>query len=463
MRALSANGVGEEAIAGIRRDLGLAPDGAMDLSLAKRSIKPLSRQQIRTILDQNAEAINNIAGPRTIQTYDQLHARYTQQHREDIIRTRNDTNAALIRSRATLPDRAIQDAQAVISGDVHFRTAEERNRLIAAAVSVKERILARSEGGVPSEDPGATVRFRRDADGFNVTFALGGSDADALKRLDDVLVLLRHDSQPADATFAVRNEFRLLDGAEAKAKWVANLPNHPYGAFKARTVAMGILFECGINDWATLSLVNRITDFAAIALVSDLVNHRGNLRGDALRQSPIVANLAGYVDPQPINPDQQAFVPVLSPVEYRKTIREGANGNDSLLTHEMKVMRNEVLADLRTRFGADIIPANISFQNVVTEDVFNRAFGDVGNGAPRRTRRTHPLRRSQSGTAGPCRSHRETRARALRPLRRRHGRSPPRRAQGVPDHARPARRCARRERGGTSRKGGRNQPRRCGQ
>ena len=58
VKALSQNGVGREEINRIRRDLGLAPDGAADRTLAQRSVKPLTRQQIRTILDRNAAVIN---------------------------------------------------------------------------------------------------------------------------------------------------------------------------------------------------------------------------------------------------------------------------------------------------------------------------------------------------------------------------------------------------------------------
>ena len=54
VKALSQHGVGAEEIGKIRRELGLAPDGAADRQLHARSIKPLSRQQIRQILDRNA-------------------------------------------------------------------------------------------------------------------------------------------------------------------------------------------------------------------------------------------------------------------------------------------------------------------------------------------------------------------------------------------------------------------------
>ena len=289
VRALSQSGVSADAIADIRRQLGLAPAGAKDATLAQRSLKPLSRQEIRDILDQHAQEINAAVGPGTIRTTDEILARYTPQQRDEYAQTRNAKNAELARSRQVAFDRGISDVQTVLSGDVHFRTAAERDRLIDAAMLMKERILARSPDGRTSAEPGATMRFTRASDGFNVTFALGGSDAEVLKRLDDTLLALRCSSQ-------------------------------------SKSVASN-----------------------------------------------------------PVQPGAPALAPTLSPVEYRKAMQEGANGDDAKLTHEMKTMRDEVLAELRTRFGADIVPQNANFSGFVFDGVFRDAFGDVENGGQRRT------------------------------------------------------------------------------
>ena len=58
VKALSSNGVAEDEIAKIRRDLGLSAEGAADKTLHERSLRPLTRQQVRQILDDNAAAIN---------------------------------------------------------------------------------------------------------------------------------------------------------------------------------------------------------------------------------------------------------------------------------------------------------------------------------------------------------------------------------------------------------------------
>ena len=56
MKALSANGVDMAEINEIRKELGLAPDETAPKALAGRSLKPLSRQQIRDIIDRNTSS-----------------------------------------------------------------------------------------------------------------------------------------------------------------------------------------------------------------------------------------------------------------------------------------------------------------------------------------------------------------------------------------------------------------------
>ena len=58
VKALTQGGVGAAEIGRIRRDLGLAADAGIDKTLHARSLKPLSRQQVREILDRNAAEID---------------------------------------------------------------------------------------------------------------------------------------------------------------------------------------------------------------------------------------------------------------------------------------------------------------------------------------------------------------------------------------------------------------------
>ena len=58
VKALTQGGVGADEIARVRRELGLGTDKTVDTSLKDRSVRPLSRQQIREILDRNAAEID---------------------------------------------------------------------------------------------------------------------------------------------------------------------------------------------------------------------------------------------------------------------------------------------------------------------------------------------------------------------------------------------------------------------
>jgi hypothetical protein len=54
VKALSSGGVGAGEIARVRRDLGLSAEAGMDKTLHERSLKPLTRHQVRQILDRYA-------------------------------------------------------------------------------------------------------------------------------------------------------------------------------------------------------------------------------------------------------------------------------------------------------------------------------------------------------------------------------------------------------------------------
>ncbi|MBR5997549.1 MAG: hypothetical protein IK027_00385, partial [Deltaproteobacteria bacterium] len=187
VRALSANGVDAEAVNRVRRELGLAPDGVTDTSLKKRSVRPLSRQQIREILDSNANAINQHAGPGTIRTDAEIHADYTDREKTALRTKRDTTNAALSGSRPLFQNDKISRFQAVVAGDVDFRSAEERSELLEMARRQKARILERSNGR-PSNALNATLSYRPDNNGPTVEMPLGMSEAAYVDKLDDMIL-----------------------------------------------------------------------------------------------------------------------------------------------------------------------------------------------------------------------------------------------------------------------------------
>ena len=382
VKALRQNGVAAEEIGRVRRELGLEPDGATDTSLALRSVRPLSRQTVREILDRNAETLNGHAGAGTIRSHAELYARYSEEVRAGFAQTRRETNAMMMRARKLIPDRRIVDVQCVIAGNVAFATEEQRARLIDVAERQKAFIMESSNGN-PPDGPDATLLYPIPENGLQLSLPLGTSQAGYVKKLDDMLVFLRGSRHPSAETLAVRSGYRKATaaGPEAVSAWFAGLANDQRAAFKARTIAIGLLLDGGVDDWETLSLVNRVSDAAALALATHLANHQGEgLRGDALRQSPAVAALAGQIAQQPVPEDSQAYVPVLSPQEANANMRAVLKGNGvgCFDTRETDMIQAGVRAALTARFGANVYRANATFQSIAQPSTVERAFTALG-------------------------------------------------------------------------------------
>ena len=193
VRALSQSGVGADAINRVRRELGLAPEGPADTTLAQRSIKPLSRQQIREILDRNAAAINQHEGAGTIRTEAEIHARYRPEVRQAQIQTRNQVNAALMQNRTFDSNDRVLAFQRVIAGDIHFANPGEKSTLVFVAQKMRDTIMAHSHNN-PSDAPDATLKYTKRG-GAAVTFGLGMSERDFVNKMDDLLLQLKSDRQ----------------------------------------------------------------------------------------------------------------------------------------------------------------------------------------------------------------------------------------------------------------------------
>lgn len=162
VKALSDSGVGADEIAQIRRDLGLAAESGADKSLHERSLRPLSRQQVREILDRNAAAINAGAAPGAapVRTSDQIYG--ADGMRAYRAGKRDAVNASLAGANRTAEHEGVAYAEAVVAGDVDFRPPEDTKPLLAQARAQLAQILDTSKGE-PSAEREAVVQFRINA------------------------------------------------------------------------------------------------------------------------------------------------------------------------------------------------------------------------------------------------------------------------------------------------------------
>ena len=192
VKALASGGVGTDEIARVRRELGLAPDTgeAVDRNLGQRSMKPLTRQQVREILDRYAETINGHPGAPRIRTAAQRNARLTDAERTDRANRRDAVNNALDGSRAVSANRDILLFERLVAGHFNGLFREDAERMAEMA---RQKLASAREALAANPNPPAGRPL-------HVTWELPGGQtvdllapvglADFVARLEDALFLL---------------------------------------------------------------------------------------------------------------------------------------------------------------------------------------------------------------------------------------------------------------------------------
>ena len=349
VKALSQSGVGQDELDRVRQELGLAPTGADDMQLNQRSVRPLSRQQIREILDRNAAAINAKQGSGTIHTDAEIHAKYTDEYRAELAQTRMETNGALKDQRATEQNWSLQKCQTVIAGDVDFQPKSVREFLLQEAQRQKDVILNRSNG-VPSRAPDASFHYVREFDGLNVEIKLGMSEARYVDRLNTLIWRLSTIPAPSEAVLSAHREFAALDTAQARSAWLNAQANSPDGGFKVRPAAVMLLHARGVQDYDTLSLANRLSDADARALLTALIRLPNNLRGAALSGNQAIAAFA-HLPGARVPAAAQTYVPALSRDQLRAAARQA---EDDVLAEGRETIARFAPGGAATRTALDM-------------------------------------------------------------------------------------------------------------
>ena len=152
IKALKSGGVNTDEINRIRQELGLAPMKPVDRNLHERSIKPLSRQQIREILD------------------------------------RNKANAELNTRRDVIENKAIYNLQSVLAGDVDFTSANDRKELLAMARRCLDAVLV--DCNASPRDNFRPVIHWTSPGGTDLAFPTGLTEKALVRKLEDIIVRL---------------------------------------------------------------------------------------------------------------------------------------------------------------------------------------------------------------------------------------------------------------------------------
>ena len=188
MKALSANGVDMAEINKIRKELGLAPDETAPKALAGRSLKPLSRQQIRDIIDRNANAINASRaehGQKAFKTSAQLYGtnQTTLHNLEQYRRAASDS----VR-RTMTESEEIANFQKIIEGNAAEVDGDYRHETLKMILAQRDAIVAKAKGNPKAE--GNCVLEYTTENGQKILFASSKSERETIRMLDEAYLLL---------------------------------------------------------------------------------------------------------------------------------------------------------------------------------------------------------------------------------------------------------------------------------
>ena len=368
VKALSQHGVGQEEIDRVRQELGLAPAGPSDRTLRFRSVVPLSRQQIREILDRNAQAINRARGPNgDLEHIVGTKSLLDPETKATRAAKRDAVNQALADDRRTVyMDEDIARFSQVVSDAADFVPNDDRPKVLAMAKAQLEALLATCNDR-PRENVLATAKFAV-PNGPTIEMPTGLSEKQFVERLENLIVRF------SDPTKAVRpaerevvSQYRALATREARQSFLANLPNDPAFGRKARALAIQCLYSRGVSDYATLSVANRLTAQDAFDLAKELLALPADATPDAIRANRVLVAMAAK-QPASVRVTELAYVPATSNRQYNSFVRDSLASNSDLLMPAHRKLAETARDALRSRLGETAMPANANLIILATNE-----------------------------------------------------------------------------------------------
>ena len=374
VRALSEGGVNAEEISKIRVQLGLAPSSAADAKLDERSMKPLSRQQIRDILDRYAGVLN-------VRTYSEIKADVSPETRQTRAQTRDNINSSLDGNRAMESNETLALFQKVLADDVDFAGAKDYDNMVREAKRQLEALYAGC-GDNPATEKQGKARCLLPG-GQSVEIDTGMSEAAYAEKLFQTIARLEYMDISSHRRLDYRSAYQNLDHV-GRMNWIANLTHNPPDALvMARTAAVVALQEKGINDFEALSLVNKITQDSVIDLLANLEDPEHNEHWEMTRDN-IVAIMRQY-PPHEDGNSGCVYIPATSPSQCNRALRTffkevTETSNPPPAPPGFKTFALSLLADLRTRFGEGVVPAGEKLDRFIDENRLKHILQVEGDG-----------------------------------------------------------------------------------
>ena len=372
VRTLSESGVDAEAISNIRVQLGLAPSNAADAKFDERSMKPLSRQQIRDILDQYSGVLH-------VRTYDEVKANVSPAVRQAQAEIRRNVNSSLDENRAIESNETVVIFQRVLASDIDFASAKDYDKMLREAKRQLE-VLYAGCGDNPSA--GKQVKARCELPGGQfVELDTGMSEAAYADRLFQTIARLEHMDISRHRRIDYRTAYQNMNHAE-RVNWIAEVSDSPDATVKARTAAIVALQEKGVADYEALSLVNRISPDSVVDLLKNLEDPENNEHW-AMTRGNIVDIMRQYPVHENANSDC-VYIPATSPSQYNKALRaffkEVSESYTPPAPPGFKRFALDLLAELRARFGRDVVPDGEKLDRFTVDNKIKRLVQVEGDG-----------------------------------------------------------------------------------
>jgi hypothetical protein len=356
VRALSSGGVADKKeLNRIRGELGLAPDSAVDTSLRQRSLRPLTRQQIRDIIDRNAAALRAADQNGTIRTSNQLYGSLSDAEKTRRAGKREEAAEARFRQAAVDENRSITLFQEMIGGTADFQIPKTRETLQGIAQRQAAEVMKACNGN-PSPTKECVLFFKTES-GATIEMPTGLSEKKFLDTLDSTFLRLRNTTAPSKDMREARHDFVQL-ATDERRQYFRQLSDDAVDRCKARTALVAILQERGIDDYATLSVVNKLPLSRLKLMGETLLVTLKDGKGDALRNTQFMRLVAGFARNAPEAPVvEQTFIPAFPPEKYNHHVDLAITQESDKLPPGIRRLMEQLRADMHARFG-DAVPAD---------------------------------------------------------------------------------------------------------
>ncbi len=366
VKALSQHGVEGEALNRARQKLGLQPMDPADKSLLKRSVMPLTRQQIREILDENAETLNQSEGHERIRTQAELDARKGDRALEKSTAKRNEINASLASRDEFRVNTEIARFERVVSDFADFASPEERAQLLEVAKKQLNALMVDCHCR-PRADHRAIAKLEIEG-GQQVTVDTGMNEVEFAERLENFIARLCGGvSGPKADELEVVSRYRACKSRAEQQDFLNALPTEQEFGFKARALAVRCLYSRKVTDYATLSVVNRISDANAYALARSLLDMPGDATPEQLRANPLLVQLMAAA-PVKVKNIEQAYIPATSNLMYNKYVRNFMKEAPEDMFPEHRNLAETVKMEVRDRLGAVAMPEKTNLSDLISNE-----------------------------------------------------------------------------------------------